>query len=148
MKEYITKYVGSTERCDQLIDIARESGIISTSKSPKSSREQDDYGILCIPFLLNMICWLFKRKMKLPKTITGIISAIVERCPGWEQIRKSGEKGFKNVEKTILKLGKFVLDRLLKEDFHQQFANVSTNWETRRYPWGIQRLVSTHLFPA
>ena len=27
VKEYITKYVGSTERCDQLIDIARESEI-------------------------------------------------------------------------------------------------------------------------
>ena len=86
--------------------------------------------------------------MKLPKTKTGIISAIVDRCPGWEQIRKSGEKGFKNVEKTIQKLGKFVLDRLLIEDFHQHFAQVSTNWKTRRYPWGIQRLVSTHLFPA
>ena len=76
VKEYITKYVGSTERCDQLIDTARESGIISDitkdvgrterlyqlrryrlidiirgrgiiseSESPKSSMEQDDYGI-------------------------------------------------------------------------------------------------------
>ena len=68
------------------------------------------------------------RNISLPKTKTGIISAIVDRCPRWEEIRKTGEKGLKNVEKTIQKLGKFVLDRLLKEDFHQQFAKVSTNW--------------------
>ena len=160
VKEYITKYVGSTERCDQLIDIARESGIISDitkdvgrterlaplrhfplidittgrgiiseSESPKSSREQDDYGILCIPFLLNMICELFMRNISLPKTKTGIISAIVDRCPGWEEIRKSGEKGLKNVADTIQKLGKFVLDRLLKGDFHQQFSKVRIIWE-------------------
>ena len=134
VKEYITKYVGSTERCDQLIGIARDSEIISgiseklsVGESSKSSRERDYYGILCIPFLLNMICELFMRNISLPKTKTGIISAIVDRCPGWEEIRTTGEKGLKNVEKTIQKLGKFVLDRLLKEDFHQQFAKVSTN---------------------
>ena len=139
VKEYITKYVGSTEKCDELIGIARESGIIGkndeclseSSTEPlypssfkKDPIKQEDYGMLCIPFLLNMICELFINKVSLPKTKTGIISAIVERCPGWEEIRKTGQKGIKNVEKTIQKLGKFVLEQLLKEDFNQQFAKV------------------------
>ena len=117
VKEYITKYVGSTEKCDKLLETAHESGIIEY--------HDDDYGILCIPFLLNMVCVLFLRNISLPKTKTGIISAIVDRCPGWEEIRKTGEKGFKNVEKTIQKLGKFVLERLLTEDFNQQFTKVT-----------------------
>ena len=138
--EYMTKYVGSAEKCDELIGIARDSGIISnheenlseSSSEPmyypssfkQDPRKQEDYGILCIPFILNMVCVLFLRNISLPKTKTGIISAIVERCPGWEEIRKTGEKGLKNVEKTIQKLGKFILERLLKEDFNQQFSKV------------------------
>ena len=114
VREYITKYVGNDEKCDELLEIASASGII----------RGDDYGILCVPFLLNMICVLFLRNISLPRTKTGIISAIVERCPGWEEIRKTGEKGLKNVEKTIQKLGKFVLEQLMKEDFNQQFSKV------------------------
>ena len=62
--------------------------------------------------------------MSLPKTKTGIISAIVERCPNYEEIRKTGEKGFRDVENTIARLGKYVLKRLQEEDFHQMFSKV------------------------
>ena len=86
VKEYITKYVGSDEKCDQLFSIAKDRGIIIDGSEAASHKE--DYGILSIPFLLNMICVLFMRNVSLPKTKTGIIAAIVERCPNWEEIRK------------------------------------------------------------
>ena len=126
-KEYITKYVGSDEKCDELLKIAKERGIITDgSESPPLlanirvqwfyfhhknfnrklvASHKEDYGILSVPFLLNMVCVLFMSSVSLPKTKTGIISAIVERCPNGEEIRKYGKKSFSGVESTIARLG-------------------------------------------
>ena len=124
VREYMTKCLGSPERQKELIIIAKKCRIITSpildSDSEQSeddegnsedSREDisdtseydnaqfddfNDFGILCVPILLHMICVLFMRKVSLPKTRTGIISAIVERCPNWEEIRKSGKKQVKD----------------------------------------------------
>ena len=127
--EYMSKYLGSSEKQKELMAIAKDCGIVS---EPKRSKECADgptpeYGILCIPFLLNMICFLFMRKVSLPRTRTGIISAIVERCPDWEEIRKTGQRGARVTERALVKLGEFVLKRLQQSNFHQYFHKVRKN---------------------
>ena len=82
------------------------------------------FGILSIPILLNMLCVLFLRKVSLPKTKTGIISAIVNRCPDWENIRKTGERRVEAIQSALIKLGEFVFKSMLQEDFKEVFSKV------------------------
>ena len=84
----------------------------------------EEFGILRIPILLHMICVLFIRKESLPKTRTGVLSAIVDRCENWESIRNTGGKGIKSIESPLLKLGKFVFKRLQQDDSVQTFEKV------------------------
>ncbi len=106
VEEYITKYLESTKGCKQLMKMARNSKLI-TGKY---------YGILQVPIMLHMICVLYQRKVSLPKTMTGVISAIVERCPDWEEIRRSGQKTVEEMkvllESALVKLGKVCWERL------------------------------------
>ena len=117
MKKYLTRNLGNKEKQRELLTISRQSGILT-------SQGGSDYGILCITFLLNMICFLFKCRVSLPRKKTGIISAIVERCPYWEEIRKGGQKGAKDVHSTLLRLGNLVWDKMQKENFDQTFNKV------------------------
>ena len=137
IREYITKYLGSREKQKELISHAKKCKLI-TSDFRKDDGENDDsddteeanqddlydFGILCIPLLLHMICVLYLRKVSLPRTRTGIISAIVERCPDWEEIRKTGQKRVKAVEEALVRLGQYVLKRLLDGDKSQVFKKV------------------------
>ena len=109
--EYMSKFLGSTEKQTELITIAQNGGIVTKNKINEEDNDLN-YGILCIPFLLNMICVLFIRKVSLPRTKTGIISAIVERCLDWEHIRRTGQRGAQDVEKALVRLGELVLKRL------------------------------------
>ena len=120
IEEYMTKYLGKKDKCDKLIDIAKQSGIIEFDWIPYAY----NYGILCIPFLLHMICVLYLRKVSIPKTRTGIISAIVERCPDWEEIRKTGKKRVKEVEEALVQLGECMLEKLLRGDRRNSFQKV------------------------
>ena len=72
-----------------------------------------------------MVCVLFQRKVSLPQTKTGILSAIVERCPDWEEIRKFGKKTKKDIENTLVKLGAFVLKELQQYNGSQIFQKVN-----------------------
>ena len=118
VEEYITKYLGDCNKCKELLRIAEKSNIT------KQYISTYDYGILQVPILLHMICVLFVHNVSFPKTKTGIISAIVERCPDWEEIRKTGHKRVKAVEEALVKLGKFVLKKLLDGDKAQTFSKV------------------------
>ena len=92
VKEYATKTLGSIEKQRELMEIAAKSGIITWGNKiiegdweAMQDVEDLNYGMLCIPFLLNMICCFFQSEdVSLPKTKTGIISAVVKRCPDWE----------------------------------------------------------------
>ena len=118
VEEYITKYLGGKNQCEELLKMAEKSRIINR-RWPLH-----DFGILCIPILLHMICVLFITKVSLPKTKTGIISAIVKRCPDWDEIRKTGQKKVKAAEDALVKLGEFVLGKLLQGDKSQVFQKV------------------------
>ena len=87
-------------------------------------RKKKDYGLLCIPIFLHMICILFRRKVSLPRTTTGIMGVIVERCADWDEIRKTGRRRVKEMKDALIKLGKFVFTKLQQEDFKQIFDKV------------------------
>ena len=116
VKKYITKYLGDSDKCEELLRITTKSPFIKYIYLNELvySISSYDYGILCVPILLHMICVLFLRNVSLPETRTGIISAIVERCPDWEEIRKTGQKRVKAVEEALVKLGKFVLKKTIR----------------------------------
>ena len=133
IREYVTKYLGSKERKEELISQAKKCKLVTSDfsrgendgdNSSDIDDDQYDFGILCIPFLLHMICALYLRKVSLPRTRTGIMSAIVERCPDWDEIRKTGQKKIKAVEDALVRLGEYVLTRLLNGDKSQAYKKV------------------------
>ena len=113
VKEYAMQYLRSSERCEQLI--AETSNINSS---------MFDYGILHIPIFLNMICVLFKLDNSILLGKIAVLSAIVERCPHWEAIRRTGKKRVNDVKDVVIKLGKLALDGLLGEQPKQTFRKV------------------------
>ncbi len=121
VKEYITKYLDSATECKQLLQMAQNSNIIS---------QWGEYGILQVPILLHMICVLYQRKVSLPKTMTGVVSAIVERCPDWEEIRRSGKKTDAEmrvlIDDALVKLGRLCWERLRQEDKDLIFTQART----------------------
>ena len=150
VREYMIKCLGSQEKQKELIIIAKKSRIITSPILDSDSESDDDensdvksetisdtsdydnalfddfydFGILCIPILLHMICVLFMRKVSLPRTRTGIISAIVERCPDWDEIRKTGQKKVKTIEDAFKRFSEFILGKLLNDDNNQIFNKV------------------------
>ena len=141
--KYIKKYLGS-QRARDFLKLVVRSKLVGDDSSddenenvdnyafPDTDDDDSEYGydddtefrILTIPILLHVLCALFLRKVSLPKTKTEIISAIVERCPDWEEIRKTGQKKVKAVQSALLKLGEFVLKCLRQENFEQLFDKV------------------------
>ncbi len=122
-EEYITKYLGSVAKCQKLVALATKNQL---------RRETDgkiDYGIMQVPIMLHMICVLFLRKVSLPKTRTEIMSAITERCPDWEEIRKSGMKTKKEwkaaLEAALIKVGHVVWQRLVEGNKDLVFLKAS-----------------------
>ena len=115
VEEYITKCMRSSEKCEQLLSKTEEIGIQS----------HEDCGILSIPNLLHMICILSLNRISLPRSKTGIFSAIVERCPHWDEIRKTGQKTLRHFTTTVLKLGELAMEGLQREHFQQTFTTVN-----------------------
>ena len=107
VEEYLLKCLGSEEKCLRFLSIAE--------KLHREANEKEKYGIMHNPFFLHMLCILYQRRISLPKTRTGILDTIVERCPQWDSIRKSGKKTKKNLDEVVTRLGKFVLRCLLEE---------------------------------
>ena len=107
VQEYLMKFLGNHDQCYRFLAI--------TEKLHRETNEREKYGIMHNPFFLHMLCILYQRRVSLPKTRTGILDAVVERCPQWDSIRKSGKKTRKNLEEVIVRLGKLVLCCLLQE---------------------------------
>ena len=83
IEEYITKYLGSHEKCMELL--AKTEHTVLHDSLLEST-------ILCIPILLHMICFLFGRHISLPTTKTGIFPRLRRDV----QIgMKSGQQGRK-----------------------------------------------------
>lgn len=69
---------------EQLLRQAESRGLVTQERFFK------DYGILCTPMLLNMICVLFAENQALPDTRTAVYDAIAARCILREQQRGRG----------------------------------------------------------
>ena len=124
--EYMNKYLGSSDKCEELLTMAEDSTVIRREYDEETDGYNGgDYGILRIPILLHMICVLFLRRVSLPRKKTGILSAIVERCGNWETIRKTGKKGENLLEETIIRLGKLAMEGLQREELQQSFDKVT-----------------------
>ena len=124
--EYMNKYLGSSEKCEELLRMAEDRTVIRREYDEETDGfKGGDYEILRIPILLHMICVLFLRRVSLPKSKTGILSAIVERCANWETIRKTGKKAGDVLEKAIFKLGKLAMEGLMREELQQSFDKVT-----------------------
>ena len=101
VEEYAAKYLGSP-KCDELLQKTEKGKTKDTSLN---------YEILHIPIFLNMICTLFLKDAfsEILKGTTAILSEVVNRCPKWEEIRKTGKKRINISTDAILKLGKLAL---------------------------------------
>ena len=95
IKSYVSRSLGGEEIAEKLLDQVEQTGLIVFSES-----------ILAIPILLHMICVLFVCNMSLPKTKTGIIQAIVNRCMDREAIRARGQKAVDTANQALYNLGK------------------------------------------
>ena len=115
VEEYATKYLGSRAKCKELLENAERCEIFNCIL---------DYGILRIPILLHMICFLFNLKVSFHKRKTGILSDIVDRCIDWETIRKTGKKNMKDVKAAVIKLGKLAMKGLKRDHLQQIFGKV------------------------
>ena len=124
VEEYITKYLGSEKKCCELVAAA------NANQLRKETDEGIDHGIMQVPIMLHMICVLFQRKVSLPKSRTGVISAIVDRCPDWEEIRKSGKKTLQEwkaaLEIALIKLGELAWLRL--KDGNKDLVFTKASW--------------------
>ena len=94
IKTYVSRSLGSEQKAEELLKQA-------VNRSIDISK-----GIMTIPILLHMICVLFMCNMSLPKTKTGIIQAIVNRCVDREAIRAKGQKAIDSANQALYNLGK------------------------------------------
>ena len=145
MKEYISKYLGSTEKSNDLIkavlgaanSISSSNGTGSSVASSNSAGEFSGDSRLDIqfydasileflrkPFLVHMVCVLYCRHSSLPKTKTGIFDALVNRCIDLDAIRRRGRKNVDNMSEILVKLGKLTMKGLLEEQPRQTFSKV------------------------
>ncbi len=124
VREYITKFLGSTEKCEELLSVANSRNVINRSLTG------DKFGIMQIPILLHMICVLFLTKVSLPKTMTGIYEAVADRCADWEAVKQSGTKTIhkdmkKALDEALVKLGKLSWQRLKENNKDLIFSKVN-----------------------
>ena len=123
--QYITKCFGSKHKADELLREALAKGLCHFI---------EDYGyffgqsILCVPFLLNMICVLFSCHSTLPETKLEVMKAIVDRCINRESIRARGKKAITRAESTLFKIGKLAWQGLNMPDKKMVFEKVKNNY--------------------
>ena len=86
-----------------------------------------NFSLLTIPFLLNMVCVLFSSSMTLPKTTTGVIDAMVNRCMDRESIRAKGQKAVDGARSALYTLGKLAWEGLVQGKFVFEKVNKICN---------------------
>ena len=116
VKKYITHSLGCEEKAEALLDQAKRNSLYDNWK---------DGSLLSIPILLHMICVLFMCKNTLPRTKTGIMQAIVDRCIDRECLRAKGEKAVAATKQVLLDLGKLAWEALNEPGKKLLFDRVS-----------------------
>ena len=118
--KFMTQSLGNEQKTRQLVEEAASKGLCN---SLGQGGFDFRFSLLTIPFLLNMVCFLFNFKMTLPKTTTGIMDAVVNRCLDREAIRAKGKKAVESAKRVLLRLGKLAWQGLMERN--QFFEKVS-----------------------
>ena len=101
IKKYLTKSLGSNEKCDEIWNEAMNRGLIK-----ENDLGELEYNIVDIPLFLHMVCSLFSSNQTLPETRTKITEAIVHQYIMREGIRQKGKRADINVAQCLIELGK------------------------------------------
>ena len=112
--EYIEKSLGNKEVAQQLLKEVVNNDLCDSDGFGGINFE---LSLLAVPILLKMICSLFLCRSTLPKTRTGILQEIVNRCIDREAIREKGEKAVKSAIRTLHKVGKLAWQGLHKRKY-------------------------------
>ena len=96
--------------------------------------------LLCIPILLQMLCILYLSKKSLPKSVTGILGAIVELCFEREKKRLGKTWKFADVKHYLIKLGKLAWEALNKETQQLLLNKVAMQVTLIQYPIALHYL--------
>ena len=116
--EYIEKSLGNKEAAQQLLKEVVNNDLCHSDGFGGINFE---LSLLAVPILLKMICSLLLCRSTLPKTRTGIIQEIVNRCMDREAIREAirekGEKAVKSAIRTLHKVGKLAWQGLHKRKY-------------------------------
>ena len=94
--KYMELFLGSAEKRTELLTKARIAGL----------GKPDYWGILTVPIFLHIICILFLSHEPLPRTKTGLLKAMVDKCIDREAIRIRGQKAEDSTKRTLYNLGK------------------------------------------
>ena len=109
-----TQYLGSRDKCLEMLKQAREAGISC---------------LLHIPIVLLMVCAVFTEKNSLPKTKTGIVKIIIELIIDRTTLKTFGLKSseLEHLETWLEILGKFSWEAL-QSDIGQLLLNKVQNY--------------------
>ncbi len=122
---------GATEEEQAKADAETKAETEKFLAEAKSSQliQENNYGILTIPLLLNMTCTLFKERPSdgdttygLPRFRTGIYDAIVDHC--WNREKTTGEEAVDSKSSTLVKLGELAWKGLHRSNKQLNFKTV------------------------
>ena len=116
VEKYATLCLGSTQKKDDLLEEAELAGLCSS----------DDWGILTVPIFLHIVCILFICNLPLPKTRTGLLQAIVDRCIDREAIRTKGRTAVDSAKRALYNLGRLAWQGLCEPGKKLIFTKVKS----------------------
>ena len=113
--KYIELFLGDTLKTAQLLEETASKGLCLSNGHGGYNFNSS---LLTIPLLLHMMCVLFiSNTMTLPKTTTGIMKAVVDRCIDREAIRAKGQKAVDSAKRALHNLGKLAWQGLMNTKF-------------------------------
>ena len=132
VKTYVHRSLGCHEKAEELLEQVVQRGLMTTTEISRIIQARGQRGlidifksIMTIPILLHMICVLFVCNKSLPKTKTGIIQAIVNRCMDREAIRAKGQKAVDSADQALYNLGKLAWQGLKEAGIKLFFDKVT-----------------------
>ena len=130
--KYIEKSVENKEKAQQLLKEVVNNDLCDSDGFGGINFE---LSILAVPILLKMICFLFLCRSTLPKTRTGILQEIVNRCMNREAFREKGEKAVKSAMRALHNIGKLAWHGLHKHKYSFEKVCHSIFNVLRHYFW-------------
>ncbi len=104
--KYSEKSLGSSERSIEFLLEAERSGLCEVLDLGEEI-QITQAGILTIPIMLHMVCFLYKCYQTLPSSFCDVMQAIVDRCMDREALRGKGQKATERAkDDQFIRLGR------------------------------------------